>query len=66
MDILKLFLELCVFLSIPAILDDQRMDPKVSFISLKWRLTELLQKLLLAETDSVNTQMLLGRSSMHF
>jgi len=53
-------------MSIPAILDDQRMDPKVSFISLKKRLTELLQKLLMSETDSVNTQMLLGRSSMRF
>lgn len=49
-----------------AVLDDQRMDPKVTFISLKKRLADLLQKMLTCETDSVNTQMLLGKFSFDF
>lgn len=36
----------------------------ISFISLKSRITELLFKALLNETDSANTQMLLGKSTI--
>lgn len=46
---------------VAAVLDDKRLDPKVTFVSLKKRITDLLQKMLSSETDSVNAQMLLGK-----
>ena len=40
--------------------DVRRRQPAVTFISLKTRVLELLLRALTVETDSTNTQMLLG------